>query len=288
MKVFNRLKFISACIVAGTILASNVNAADGGEFEVHNREELVQQLRSHGFAILRGAYYPDEIGKLQADAETLVSEFLVEKDSLPHRDEDYTHVFDKVYPRVAKTFDFKNSSVIQISEDRYDLSPLDKTHINTDYLVHPTIAGAMQELIEAPVSSYIGLLPAAAGSSAGVWHRDTMPFKQSYDPAHLESYTEAIEREDLKVQDYYFTVLIPLTDVNAENGATIFQPRSHLLSYNAVQKAQLPLVQPSLKVGDAVIFAGPLFHQGAANTSSDSRLVAYQVWQNFQIYNRHH
>ena len=63
------------------------------------------------------------------------------------------------------------------------------------------------------------------------------------------------------------SALIAVGDYDAEVGATMVIPRSHLLPYSATQPADARPVE--LQPGDALIYLGGLVHGGGANTTSD-------------------
>jgi len=70
---------------------------------------------------------------------------------------------------------------------------------------------------------------------------------------------------------HYVTVLIPLTRQDKETGGTRVWPKSHA-SYDSKisgDKGFIDMIEPKIKVGDALIFDGLLSHCGTENKSKD-------------------
>jgi ectoine hydroxylase-related dioxygenase (phytanoyl-CoA dioxygenase family) len=83
---------------------------------------------------------------------------------------------------------------------------------------------------------------------------------------------------------FYYTVLIPLVDLNDENGSTVFIPGSHKLSHDEAK--DLPRRQFDVAAGSVIIFDGRIFHYGPANKveSGETRVVLYQVYHSAWYY----
>jgi ectoine hydroxylase-related dioxygenase (phytanoyl-CoA dioxygenase family) len=67
-------------------------------------------------------------------------------------------------------------------------------------------------------------------------------------------------------------LLVAGVDTTAENGATMFVPRSHLWDHERRPKED-EAVQAELKVGEALFFLSSTVHGGGANTTTRSRAV---------------
>lgn len=80
-----------------------------------------------------------------------------------------------------------------------------------------------------------------------------------------------------EVPPYCLTLVIPLVDMNAENGTTAFYPGSHL-KITEEPPATNP-VAPEVPVGGAILFDARIWHFGTANHSSATRPVLYNTYQ---------
>ena len=113
---------------------------------------------------------------------------------------------------------------------------------------------------------YWGAIPALAGSGPTDMHRDVYSFLNTTTGVNLDTL-------DAKMPPYYFTVLIPLVQITAENGPTQFIKASrHRL---IVDESQEEIYAPLLSPGDIVIFDGRTLHKGSANHSHEERLLMY-------------
>ena len=74
---------------------------------------------------------------------------------------------------------------------------------------------------------------------------------------------------------FYFTILIPLVNLNKLNGTPEFIIGSHKKTYKESKKDIHE--QFNVNIGDAIIFDGRIFHRGRANNSDNSRPIIYIV-----------
>ncbi|MBT5571097.1 MAG: phytanoyl-CoA dioxygenase [Alphaproteobacteria bacterium] len=85
------------------------------------------------------------------------------------------------------------------------------------------------------------------------------------------------EDVDVRVPSYCLTLVLPLVDMNAENGTTAFYPGTHKSVLD--EPADLDPVFPDVPVGDAILFDARVWHYGTANVSSAPRPVFYNSYQ---------
>ncbi|MDR3492568.1 MAG: phytanoyl-CoA dioxygenase family protein [Gammaproteobacteria bacterium] len=113
---------------------------------------------------------------------------------------------------------------------------------------------------------YWGAIPSLASSGPTDLHRDIYPILNTTEGNDLD-------KLDLNLPPYYFTVLMPLVEITKLNGPTEFIKGSHkkMIAKENTERLYAPLLSP----GDVVIFDGRTLHRGSANQSQDERLVAY-------------
>ena len=113
---------------------------------------------------------------------------------------------------------------------------------------------------------YWGAIPSLGGSGPTPIHRDVYSIVNTIAGNNLDAL-------DISLPPYYFTVLIPLVDINEHNGPTRFIKGSH--KHPVVNENAAQLYAPLLSPGDIVIFDGRTLHQGSANNTRNERMVAY-------------
>ena len=142
-------------------------------------------------------------------------------------------------------------------------------------LRHPVLEELMKETLANEYTNYSGIIYSQKGSEDQYWHRDT----------HTLSSHNSDGKQLVQLDDFYFTVLIPLTvSFTEENGATEFFVGSHRLSCNEFDTCSK--CQVEVPLGSALVFNGKMNHRGRANRSEEDRpalyLVYHKKWYNDQ------
>lgn len=167
--------------------------------------------------------------------------------------------------------------ILQAGKGRYDFYRgfhQDLTHPEI-LLANVRLSSLMKDLLVDEYTCYIGGILSEMGSEAQYWHRDTDTLS-----SHGSGGDELV-----LLDDFYFTVLIPLTvPFTKENGATEFFLGSHRKPAGAFKEC--PLAQAEVPLNAALIFNGKINHRGGANRSSEDRPALYMVfhkkWYNDQ------
>ena len=133
-----------------------------------------------------------------------------------------------------------------------------------EYHAPEPIKTLMKLLLKNEYDYITGALPSTGKSSIGNWHRDIYSLFDD-------------EKIDISLPDFYFTLLIPLVEVNHENGATEFIKKSHKYVYDDI--GDFEKFWPSAQPGDLVLFNGKVFHRGRENLSDSDRPVLYIVYK---------
>ena len=80
----------------------------------------------------------------------------------------------------------------------------------------------------------------------------------------------------MKLNPFYYTVLIPLDDVTEANGRTEFIVGSHQLTYDEAKNEQR--AKNDVKAGSVIVFDGRMFHRACAHPSDQARQMIYLVF----------
>lgn len=166
------------------------------------------------------------------------------------------------YWKVDKDF------ILQAGPGRYDTSYgfREGFFASDRFLHHPLLEQIMQQTLHREYTNYAGTVTAASQSGAQYWHRDTHNLADSNnDGSQL-----------LHMDDFYFTVLIPLVALNEENGSTEFRIGTHRKTsqdFDSVEHKRFDVA-----LGNAIVFNGKISHRGRENLSSHDRPVIYLVY----------
>lgn len=139
----------------------------------------------------------------------------------------------------------------------------------TDSVVkNPKLMELMRNTMKEGFTSYGGVVHSETGSSNQYWHRDTSTL----------SNTTTDGDKLVTLDDFYFTVLIPITvPVTADNGPTEFMANSHRQKAQDFDKCPNEC-SPRIDLGSALLFNGKINHRGTANGSDADRPVIYRVF----------
>ena len=80
----------------------------------------------------------------------------------------------------------------------------------------------------------------------------------------------------IEMDDFYYTVLIPLVAMDKVNGTTEFMLGTHKKTAGEFSKSEHK--QFDVALGDVLIFNGKINHRGRTNHSTEERPVIYNVY----------
>ena len=231
--------------------------------------EVVRDLRLNGIVRIAGAFPAHVVETWRQSAEALTT--VVMKATA-----------GKQAPSVESLFE-GGLTVIRHSEHRLDMWPVDP--IITDLAPGPKnlLTKTIGVLLEACTTSSIvhkttGLLPLMPSpEDVGTWHRDAETLDDGANGNIREDDANAVCHG---MPNHYFTVFIPLSRVDATNGATKVIPGSHHCSIlSIIDKGSTNHVQSACaEPGDVIIMNGRTLHCGTPNTSDAPRLMAYAIF----------
>ena len=257
----NRLFFIFL-----SLLSPLVSVESQPALEIH-----LQELKTQGFTILPDLFTKEEIQDLSDRSQ------IVQKQAF--------EILENTEPKV-RFFSENNQSnqslywrsedkmILQAGKGRYDFYQGFSEELLQGKPIQP-LEILMKHLMLNEFTFYSGVIHSAQGSEDQYWHRDT------------DTLENGSSNGDLLVQldDFYFTVLIPITvPFTLENGTTELMRGSHLLSAKEFQDCEQ--VQQEVPLGSALIFNGKINHRGKANRSIEDRpalyIVYHKKWYNDQ------
>ena len=151
--------------------------------------------------------------------------------------------------------------ILQAGVGRYDLY---KGFEHDTVFEHPAILELVKSIMVDDYVHYSGYLLSEPMSSDQYFHRDTNTLSNRGTNGSVL----------IGVDDFYFTVLVPLDDVTEENGPTEFMVGSHR-STAPFDGCLIERVKPMK--GDALIFNGKINHRGTGNRSKVNKAVSYTV-----------
>jgi hypothetical protein len=154
---------------------------------------------------------------------------------------------------------FRGRMVLFLEKGRYDLDLDFGIFRSKRFLENTTIKHIVNNTIKTNYISYAGSLPSVPNSKDGSWHRDVYSLFED-------------EKLETSLPVFYLTVLIPLVDIDANNGATEFIVGSH----KGGKSGKRVIVEA--KSGSAIICNGMVYHRGRANKSNTERHMLYIVY----------
>ena len=176
---------------------------------------------------------------------------------------------------------FRGTQVVDMGHGRYDFTHgLEGGVLASDRLLAPdSVYGVVHAALKRGYSGYVGGLPVLPNPSplpAGYWHRDAYSLYED-------------EAFDLALPPFYYTMIVPLTDMEEGNGATEFVPGSHKFDFaghniGTPEKVKAwadtqPRRIPAVKAGSVCIFHGFTLHRGGSNMSDSRRDALYVVFK---------
>ncbi|MCS5710821.1 phytanoyl-CoA dioxygenase family protein [Candidatus Berkiella aquae] len=242
-----------------TLIFSPINYAQDLNYNKH-----LNELNNNGVTIIPQVYSQQEIEAFQIALNPVVQkiESLMKTPGIPR-------YFNNDGKKTASYYwQIDNDLVLQAGPGRFDTRyQLNKGIFADSHFQHnPIIEKLIQKVLHSRYTNYTGVVFAAPGSGDQYWHRDTDNIADSdIDGTQL-----------VRMDDFYFTVLIPLVNMNKENGTTEFMLTTHRKTMEEYPLAKT--AQFDLKAGDVIIFNGKINHRGRANLSQSPRPVLYNVY----------
>jgi hypothetical protein len=207
-----------------------------------NEARVMADLEIDGFAIIPNVFSREALSELQKENEKYWKAF--KKSSVTNKD---------------GVGSFRGRTVLFLESGRYDLELDFGIFQSRRFLRNPRIIRIANKLLKSDYISYAGSLPSIPNSKHGSWHRDVYSL---FDDEVLET----------TLPIFYVTVLIPLVDLDATNGATEFIAGSHKGGKSGKR------IVVEAKAGTAIVFNGMVYHRGLANKSHKERHMLYIVY----------
>jgi hypothetical protein len=181
---------------------------------------------------------------------------------------------------------YKNTIILDMSKNRFDFT-YNLNTLKNKIVLPPIITNTLQKLLHCEYDYYYGGLPMEPimnskvntnifDDNNGLWHRDAYSL---FDDEAL----------DLSLPPFYYTILIPLDNIDEYSGGTQFILDSHKINLSKmnitnndklnkwINENKHKIYTPKLKVGDICLFHGYTIHRGLFNYSSNTRNLIYIV-----------
>ena len=185
--------------------------------------------------------------KLNKDGVIIVKDFFPIRliNELNNSYEDVQNKYCSIYPMSLKKNFREFGNMIR--------APL---HINSHYLkiYNKSLEQLVRSIIPNPILHLQNMVITKNNSNKTLFsipHRDIYIFSE--------------------IKTISFNVLIPLTDINKSNGATIFYKGTH--KNFSIKPSKKNLYQPSLKKGSIIIFISSILHSSGNNVSSNDKVI---------------
>lgn len=232
----------------------------------------LEELNTQGFTVIPDLFNESEVKEI-CERYQIVKERALE--------------IVQASPPVVRTFSENNVTnttkywqkehevILQAGNGRYDFYRGFSKTLLSPASINETLETLMQKLMVDEFTCYSGIIHSTPGSEDQYWHRDTHT---------LETLTS--EGTNLvNLDDFYFTVLIPITvPFTIENGTTEFMVGSHKLAAKDLNECKTS--QLEVPLGSALVFNGKINHRGKANQSLEDRpalyIVYHKKWYNDQ------
>lgn len=238
-------------------------------------DALEKRLREDGVVVIENVYSEDQLDRATTQHDAILAQFL--DDDKQGKVEWVTNKVLHKVPKfnlcralyhdveMAPSWDGGNFA-IRLNKGRYDLSGaiFDEGILGSVKFRYPhPVRELVERMLKTDYADMVGSLPSNAKSNTGRWHRDIGSLFEE----------EAI---DASLPPIYLTMLIPLVDLTAENGATELKLGSHKLPFEEGMK------QPSWHAvsspGSVVLFDARVVHRGGPNLTDDPRHVLYMTF----------
>ncbi|MBS0586189.1 MAG: phytanoyl-CoA dioxygenase family protein [Verrucomicrobia bacterium] len=235
------------------------------QVEAFDLKPILADLEKDGVTIIPELFSPEEMDAIHDYYEPIKEKILHVLDT------------DKGHQRIFQTdgvttyshyWKIDQDFILQAGPGRFDTSyGFREGSFASDHLLHhPILEQIMQQTLHKEYTNYAGIINAMPESGSQYWHRDTHNLADSNnDGSQL-----------LTMDDFYFTVLIPLVPLSEENGTTEFRIGTHRKTAQAFDEAENKRFNVAL--GSAIVFNGKISHRGRENFSSHDRPVIYIVY----------
>jgi len=228
----------------------------------------MEELKKNGVTVLKNVYSKHQINvfkQFSIATETNINTKINSGKLLEHN-YDYYSLYDKEYKKYKKCYYVDDNLVLELEDGKYDIEIKNVLH------THPKIHSLISQFFTKCYKSNWGILTSNSKSPNGSWHRDVLNICGESDKDG--NYDDSIMVHNF--EPFYFTVLIPLVELNKNNGTTEFIDGSHVLTYNESKNKKH--IQFDTNIGDVIIFDGRIFHRGCANNSNKSRPILYTIY----------
>lgn len=240
---------------------------------------IERRLRDEGVVVLEDVYSAAQFAEIKAQYEALHAEFLAALPTVQWttnrflRTDTPTFKLDKrLYHEVPMARWGGDGAIIELGPGRYDFSSPERFGsgaLGSVWFRYPEpVRALVAQVLGGDYRDSVGALPSNAKSAPGGWHRDIYSLFEN-------------EEIDVSLPPFYMTMLVPLVELSAENGATEFILGSHrmTLAQARAKTGQRPAtLLAAAKPRSLILFDGRIIHRGGPNTTQEARPVLYLTY----------
>ncbi len=228
----------------------------------------MEELKNNGVVVIPHIIDDATITKLKNNYMKYYScvHELRKSNKINHKIKYRIHLND--YKELNKNFYSDNKiNIIELQDGKYDISFPDIIEPKNDIveLIEKFFMKGKYKILN-------GFLSSNGISPEGDLHRDTLNLNSGNADESIFDDTATIKY----LNPFYFTVLIPLVDLNKDNGSTKFILESHKKLYNEIDLKDF--THFDVTVGSVIIFDGRIIHKAGENKSLGDRPVFYYVF----------
>jgi len=227
---------------------------------IHTLDYIINELDRDGVIILDNLFDSQDINKWKQQIRKFMNEIDINNSE-----------------QVCQ-FNYNNNvyNIIKHNDKRFDIWNIDT--IITDftlskYYMNNLIQNILDRLMQCKYTcKSIGILPVYQDKQNGQWHRDVIPLWEN----KFDKNIIGIDKFNITNPDFYYNLIIPLDDIELNNGGTEFILGSHKLSIDNIHDCSRCICTCSKN--NAILFNGKILHRGTANYTNNIRDAIYIIY----------
>jgi ectoine hydroxylase-related dioxygenase (phytanoyl-CoA dioxygenase family) len=231
-------------------------------------ELLKSKLDEDGVVVIPNIFTEDQIQKYRQEYNDIYNILMDKIKDMPHNTRDYITSFDKKINSRKKYWIYEGTPILEVAKGRYDFTwGMDKgVFSDSEYKEIPIVMELVRAGLKCDIKQYYGAISSLPDSDSGPWHRDTYPLFDNDEFGEITT----------RLPPFYYVLLIPLVEMDINNGTTEFIIGSHKKTYQETISENLEHVQMKVPIGSVILFDGRIYHRGRENLTQCDRATLVQ------------